>query len=159
DYFQNPTGSPIAAAVTILGNLGSDSATRVFATSSGASAPGVNDLWFGTDAGPGTTALIHILHGPAGLKPSSVSIIGDNVTWTYNITVQPGQTIELGTYTIQATAEASAVAQANVLVSDYGFGAHAADFMTSSELASLANFQFATNTVINSDPNSSTYGQ
>jgi hypothetical protein len=103
DYFQNPTGSPITTTVTVVGNLGSDAATHVFATATGGSTPGVNDEWFGTDGGPSTTALVHVVHGPAGLKPAAVSLVGDNIEWTYTITVQPGQTVELGTFTIQAS--------------------------------------------------------
>jgi uncharacterized delta-60 repeat protein len=142
DYFQNPTSSPITTTVHIVGNLGSDAATRVFATSSGDSLPSPNDMWFGTDGGPGTTAVISIVHGPAGLIPTAEDIVGDNIEWNYTITVQPGQTLELGTFTIQASSEANAIAEANVLVTPSGFGGQAAEFLSSTDLAALANFQF-----------------
>ena len=142
DYFQNPTGSPITTTVTIVGNLGSDAATRVFATSSGDSTPSVNDEWFGTDGGPGTTAVISIIHGPHGLLPTSEDIVGDNIEWTYSITVQPGQTLELATFSIQASSEANAIAEANVLVTPTDFGGQAEEFLNQADLAALANFQF-----------------
>jgi CSLREA domain-containing protein len=140
DSFQNPTASPITTTVHIVGNLGSDAATRVFATSSGDSTPSPNDEWFGTDGGPGTTAVVSIVHGPAGLVPTAEDIIGDNIEWTYTITVQPGQTVKLAAFTIQASSEANAIAEANALVTPTGFGGHAADFLTAADRAALANF-------------------
>jgi hypothetical protein len=142
DYFQNPTGSPITTTVHIVGNLGSDAATRVFAASSGDNTPSPSDEWFGTDGVPGTTAVLTFVHGPNGLMPTTEDIVGDNIEWTYTITVQPGQTLELATFTIQAGSEANAVAEANALVTPSGFGGHAADFLSSGDLAALANFQF-----------------
>jgi parallel beta-helix repeat protein len=142
DYFQNPTGSPITTTVHIIGNLGSDAATRVFATSSGDSTPSPSDEWFGTDSGPGTTAVLTFVHGPSGLMPTTEDIVGDNIEWTYTITVQPGQTLELATLTILANTQAAAIDAANALVTPSGFGGHAADFLSAADLAALANFQF-----------------
>jgi hypothetical protein len=138
DYFQNPTSSPITTTVHIVGNLGSDAATRVFATSSGDSLPSPSDEWFGTDSGPGTAAVISVVHGPYGLIPTSEDIVGDNFEWTYTITVQPGQTLELGSFTILASSDAAAIAEANALLTLNGFGGHAADSLSSP----LANFDF-----------------
>jgi hypothetical protein len=161
DYLQNPTSSPITTTVHIFGRLGAGAATRVFATSSGDSVPSPSDEWFGTDGGPGSTAVISIVHGPAGLMPTAEDVVGDTVEWTYGITVQPGQTVELGTFTIQASSEANAIAEANALVTSTGFGGHAADFLSGSDLAALANFQFmqATGTALRSSAPTSVYGQ
>jgi len=137
EVFQNPTASAITTTVHLVGNLGSDTATQVFATSSGDSTPSINDEWFGTDGGPGTTAVISILHGLAGLQPTAVNVIGDNIEWTYNITVPANQTLELGTFTIQASSEANAVAEAKALVTS---GGQTAEFLSSSDIASLANY-------------------
>jgi hypothetical protein len=151
EVFNNPTASPITTSVHIVGNLGSDAATTVFATSSGGVTPNVNDLWFGTDGG-GTPAIIHFVHGPAGLRPDSVHVTGDNVDWTYPITVGAGQTLELATFTILASTRTAAIAAANALVTNSGFGGHAADFLSSSDLASLANFQFPPPVVTGTTP-------
>ena len=140
DYYQNPTGSAITTTVRVIGNLGSDAATQVFATSSGDTSPSVNDEWFGTDGG-GTPAVIHFVHGPVGLKPTSESLIGDNIVWTYAITVQPGETLELGTFTIQAGSEANAIDEVSALFTPTGFGGNAAEFLSSSDLAALKNFE------------------
>jgi autotransporter-associated beta strand protein len=147
EYLQNPTSSPITTTVTLSGTLGAGVATKVFATSSGDTTTSVNDEWFGTDGGPGTTAVITIVHGPQGLKPTSVTVSGANVQWTYNITVPAGGTVELGTFTIQASSEPNAITEANALVMPSGFGGNAAEFLSSSDLAALANFQFVPVTI------------
>ena len=82
DTFTNPTGSPITTTVTIVGNLGSDANTTVFATSDGTGVVSPNDLWIGTDDagdGTGTPAVIHYIRGPGALKPASVAVVGDNI--------------------------------------------------------------------------------
>ncbi len=145
DVFTNSTGSPVSTAVTVVGNLGSDAATNVFATSDGTGIVSPNDQWIGTDDatdGGGTPAVIHYIHGPAGLQPASVSVIGDNIEWTYNLTVPAGQTVRLAYFTIVNSSRSAAVAAANALVTPSGFGGQAAAFLTSGELASLADFAF-----------------
>ena len=67
DTFTNSTGSAITTSVNIVGNLGSDAATNVFATSDGSGIVSPNDQWIGTDDasdGSGTPAVIHFIHGP-----------------------------------------------------------------------------------------------
>ena len=75
DVFENPTASPITTTVRIVGNLGSDAATTVWTTSDGDTIIETTDQWIGTDDadGTGTPAIIHYIHGPAGLQPTSVS--------------------------------------------------------------------------------------
>ena len=162
DRFTNPTGSPISTTVTLVGNLGSDAATTVFATSDGTGVVGPNDQWIGTDDadGTGTPAVIHYIHGPAGLKPSSVSVNGDNITWTYNLTIPAGQTVELACFTIVNSSRTEAVAAANALVTASGFQNQAAAFLTSTDLSSLANFRFLTSSslVIAAGSGIGTYG-
>ena len=165
DIFTNSTGAPITTTVTIVGNLGSDAATRVFATSDGTGIVSTNDLWIGTDdanAYGGTPAVIHYIHGPFGLRPVSVSVVGDNIEWTYNLTVPAGQTARLTYFTIVAPTQRAAISAANGLVTPNGFGDQAAAFFSASDAASLANFQFspaATTTTVLAAPNPSTYGQ
>ncbi|MFO1001424.1 MAG: fibrinogen-like YCDxxxxGGGW domain-containing protein [Planctomycetaceae bacterium] len=146
DTFTNSTASLIEVPVRVNGNLGSDAATTVFATSDGDLLVEPTDLWFGTDDadGTGTPAIIHLLHGPFGLQPTSVNVIEDNVEWTYNLTVAAGETKRLASFTVLGTTRAEAIAAANALVTTNGFGGEAAAFLTTDELASLANFQFNT---------------
>ncbi len=147
DTFTNSTGSAISTTVTIVGNLGSEANTTVFATSDGDTTVETSDQWIGTDDasdGSGTPAVIHYIHGPMGLRPVSVSVTGDNITWTYNLTVPAAQTVRLESYTIVATTRAAAVASAKALVTSSGFGGQAAAFLSPSDLTSLANFAFNT---------------
>ena len=128
----------------IVGNLGSDAATTVFATSSGNTTIGTSDQWVGTDDadGTGTPAIIHYIHGPSGLQPTSVIRTGDNIEWTYSLTIPAGQIVRLAEFTILSQTRAGAIAAANALVTSNGFGGQAAAFLTSDELVSMANFQF-----------------
>jgi hypothetical protein len=141
DYFTNSTGSDITTTVQIVGNLGSGASTAVFATSTGNASPSPADQWFGVDGGTGP-ALIFYLHSIYGLQPASVTVSGDNVVWTYSLTVPAGQTRELGYFTIQAGSTAQAIAEANALVEPNGFLDTAALGLGSAELADMANFQF-----------------
>ncbi|MBL8810286.1 MAG: cadherin domain-containing protein, partial [Planctomycetaceae bacterium] len=146
DVFANPSANPITTTVRMTGNLGSDAATTVFMTSDGDTIVEPTDLWFGTDDGDGsgTPAVIHFLHGPGGLQPTSVNVIEDNVEWTYDLTVPAGQTSRLATFTVLGTTRAQAIAAANVLVASTGFGGQAAAFLDAGELTSISNFGFNT---------------
>ncbi len=154
EVLENRTGSPITTTVRIVGNLGSDAATTVFATSSGDTTIDTSDQWIGTDDadGKGSPAIIHYIHGPQGLQPTSVIRTGDNIEWTYNITVPAGQTLRLAEYTILATNRSDAIAAANAVVLPSGFGGQAAAFLAPDELASLANFQFIPLTITGVGP-------
>ncbi|NUQ64120.1 MAG: VCBS repeat-containing protein, partial [Pirellulales bacterium] len=143
DVFRNPTGGNITTKVRLVGNLGSDAATTVFATSDGDSEIETTDQWIGTDAnGAGMPAIIHYMHGPAGLQPTSVLRTDDNVEWTYDLTVRAGQTVRLATFTIMAESRTAAEAAAAVLATPNGFGGQAAQFLTQDQIDSLANFLF-----------------
>jgi uncharacterized delta-60 repeat protein len=144
DTFTNSTGSPITTSVRVVGNLGSDAATTVFATSDGDTIVESTDWWFGTDDtdGTGTPAIIHLIHGPRGLVPTSVNVIEDNIEWTYDLTVGAGETKRLASFTVLGTTRSAAIAAANTLVTTFGFGGQAAAFLTADEMSSLANFQF-----------------
>jgi len=144
EVFSNPTGSPITTTVRIVGNLGSDAATTVWKTSDGDTAIEITDQWIGTDAdGSGAPAIVHYLRGPFGLQPQTVATTGDNLEWTYAVTVPAGATVRLAHFTIVSESRAAAEAAAGALVTTGSFGGQAAAFLTSDEAASLANFQFS----------------
>ena len=144
DTFSNNTPATITTPVRVSGNLGSDAATTVFATSDGDLLVEPTDLWFGTDDGDGTgtPAIVHLLHGPFGQQPTSVNLIDDNVQWTYDLTVPAGATRRVAHFTVLGTTRTDAIASVNALLNINGFTGQAAAFLTSGELASLANFQF-----------------
>ncbi len=144
DVFTNPTDTAITTTVRIVGNLGSDAATTVWTTSDGDTLVETTDQWIGTDDadGSGTPAIIHYIHGLRGARPTSVTVTGDNIEWTYELTVDPGDTARLTYFTILADARTDAEAAAATLVTATGFGGQAAAFLTAAELESLANFDF-----------------
>ena len=150
DSFQNSTAASISTAVTIVGNLGADAATTVFATSDGTGVVSTNDQWIGVDDaidGGGTPAVISYIRGPSGLAPTVVSLTGDNLSWTYSLTVPAGQTVNLATLTIQSMSRATAIAEANALVAAGGFGGEAGVLLASPQSATPANFNFGALTV------------
>ena len=139
DTFTNSTASTITTTVQIVANLGANGANTVFATSDGDTTVDAGDQWIGTD-GDGTPAVITYIHGPLSLQPTSVSVNGDDLQWTYSITVAAGQSLSLAYFTIVATTPSAAIAEANALVSSSGFGGQAGAFLSTTELQSLANF-------------------
>ena len=86
------------------------------------------DQWIGTDDAGGTRHPgDHPLHPrPVGLAAHAAAVIGDNIEWTYNLTVPAGQTVSLAYFTIVNASRAGAVAAANALVTPTGFGGQAA---------------------------------
>src|SRR5690606_12751716 len=49
DFISNPAATPPTVTLEISGNLGSDSGTNLYASSSGDTLATVHDEWFGTD--------------------------------------------------------------------------------------------------------------
>jgi hypothetical protein len=141
DVLQNPTDGPVSTTVRLVGNLGSDAATTVFATGDGDLDVETTDQWIGTDGGAGGgPAVIHYIHGPFGVQPSAVAVLGDNIEWTYNLTVPAHQTARLAHFTILADDRTAAMAAADALVTPAGFGGQAAAFLSQEELNSLVSF-------------------
>jgi hypothetical protein len=148
DVFTNPTNTAITTVVQVTSNLGSDGTTSVFATSSGDTTLSPGDLWFATQGAKSQT-LLHYLHGYAGLAPSSVKLLGDNLVWTYELTVPALSTRELAYFTVLLDdankTQAAAEQKANALVSPTGFVAtsQAALGLNATDLSQLANFVFS----------------
>jgi len=144
DSFTNSSGTNITVPIRIVGNLGSDLDTTVFATSDGDTIVEPTDSWFGTDDadGSGTPAIIHLLRNANGIQPTNVQVIGDNVVWDYSLTVPAGQTVRLAHFTVLADTRAAAIVAAGSLTSSTGFTGQAGAFLTPGEIDSLANFVF-----------------
>jgi hypothetical protein len=147
ESLQNPTNTDITTAVELISSLGTAASANVFATSMGDATPSPSDQWVGTQSAGGP-AIIHYIHGP-GLAPTSVSVVGDNLEWSYNITVPAGATVELAELSIVNSTQAGAIADAQALVASTGFQGTAGQFLTSTDLAELANFQFVAPPVAN----------
>ena len=119
DVVSNPTAADVTTTVRINGNLGSDSATQLITSSSGDTSFTPIDRWFTTDDsdGSGDPSLGHVVQGMGGLtSTTTASLSGDNLDWTFNVTVPAGGRIAIMTFAIQAMNRAAARAEAERLV-------------------------------------------
>ncbi len=119
DVVTNPGSSGATVTLNIRGNLGSDSGTVLYATSSGDASLTGADTWFGTDDSDasGDPSLGHVMQGSSprvGLTSASLS--SDNFTWTFSTTVPAGGRVALLTFAIQKNSRADATAEARRLV-------------------------------------------
>ena len=121
ELFENPTANPVTVRVQILTNLGSDSCcTQTVATSNGDQVLGFADRWVVTDdfseSAFSAPSIVHAFAGPgARLQPFSASLIGDAVTLTFDVTVQPFRRAALMHFASQAGLKATALATAGDL--------------------------------------------
>ena len=146
DTYTNTSPGNANATVSYFGNLGSDEQTIVFATSDGDLIVEPTDTWLGTDDAidnGGTPAVIHLLHGPLGFVPD-VTMVEDNIQWTYSVPLAAGATARLASFAIVTPRRSDAVATVNRLFSAQGFDPQAIANMSELEVNSLANFQFDT---------------
>lgn len=140
----NTGATPTTITLSTGNNLGSDSSTRVFATSTGG-APSTADRWIGTfqNYSGATTSdprIGHVLQGAgAGGTLTRVNFVDgdDNPFWAYTITLAPGQTKVLLNYTTLASSKAAATAEAEALSH---FPASAQACLSPAELGAVANF-------------------
>jgi hypothetical protein len=122
DVLTNRGATPITTTVRISGNLGSDSGTRLIATSTGGAAVTTRDAWFSTDDtdGSGDPSLAHLFQaGPDSGAPVSaraVSLATDNLEWTFDVTVPAGGRVAILTFAIQTMNQAGAQAEATRLL-------------------------------------------
>lgn len=105
EYFTNTTDATITRTITLSTNLGSDSGTRILKTSSGDLQSSTADNWIitddGTDGG-GDPAVLHFFSMDGALQqPASVSLAGDILTYTFEVTLRAGQTKSLVHYIAQ----------------------------------------------------------
>jgi Carboxypeptidase regulatory-like domain/Bacterial TSP3 repeat/Bacterial Ig-like domain (group 2) len=149
EILTNSGTAPVTVDAQIFSNLGSDSGTRIIATSSGDKIFGTDDFWLVTDDDDGSSpfpnsdpTLAHIFGGPNGrLSVSSVTLPpsgSDNLFYRWNdLTIQPGQTIILMHFAVQHSSQAAATAAAQRLVQ---LPPEALAGLTSDEIAAIQNF-------------------
>ncbi|NQD80549.1 hypothetical protein HP436_10205, partial [Pseudomonas sp. CrR14] len=110
ELIENPTDSVMIVPVSISGNLGSDSGTRIINTSSGDMVFDASDYYVlsddNTDNG-GDPAMGHLFgDGNSSAKPTSATMSGDNYAFTWNLTLQPHSRQVLMHYAVQNYARA-----------------------------------------------------
>jgi hypothetical protein len=155
----NPTAAPITQQLGDFNNLGSDSTTTIFTTSSGdATFSAAADRWVVTfQQFVGTTStdprILQVMQGPGTVQsPFSTNWTGnrsDKTSWLYTVTVGPGQTKYIlefvGLYPTRAAAAADgAIFNSNATVASNGLLAG----LTPQELANVVNWDFSPSTAV-----------
>lgn len=149
DVFSNPTNAPIVASIANYGNLGSDfqigpdMRTIVFATSDGDLIVEPTDTWFATDdLDPigRVPAVVHYIHGAFGAGPTELKLELDNLSVSYVLSVNAGQTIRAASFAIVAASRSDALAAASQIEVAGRLSSDASKYLSESEIDSIINF-------------------
>lgn len=145
----NTTGSPQTVSLSSSNNLGSDSNTTVFDSSTGVTGSITSIVnapyWVGTFQNySGSTSsdprIGHVLFGPnATVGLSSINFVDgdDNPFWAFNLTLAPGETQIIMTFATGQPSKAAAVTKAAELVN---LPDNALQCMSATERAQVVNF-------------------
>ena len=146
DVLQNPGAETITRRVMLHGNLGSDNATVITASGSGDLLFDPSDNYLATDDDDGTwdLSLSHVLMDGRHARLATANRSGDNLYWSFDVTVAPGQTVRLMTFAVQELNRAASQAQATRLV---GLPATALANLTDEEKGSIINFDTGRDTI------------
>jgi hypothetical protein len=124
-------------------NLGSDSNTKIFGSSSGDAAASTADTWVGTFqnyTGGGTSSdprLGHVLRGAGDTSATEISFTDgdDNPFWDYALNLAPGETKSIVNYVVAANSKADAATRAADLAAHPSFTC-----LSDAQVAQVANF-------------------
>jgi hypothetical protein len=146
NFVKNYTDDPVTVTLVTANNLGSDSATRIFASSSGNTVAELTDTWVGTFQNySGTTSpdvrLAHVLQGTDSVPVPLAKIVfadgDDNPYWSYTMTIPAGETFCIMNFAVGKPSKAEAAAKAVELV---GLPAAAIQYMSDAEKNQVKNF-------------------
>ena len=151
---ENPTNSAITIVFSLLGDLGSDSDTAVFSTSSGDAFVSSEDSWVISfeDEGvspPSDPVITHVLNGPfAEVTPQNAFLVNtlDGYGFQYEVTIPANSTRSLMFFNaLTSTTEEAAIAAA--LYEDVSSGSPFAETtllsgLTNEQLSNIVNWNF-----------------
>ena len=143
DTITNTTANAITVSYSLLTNLGSDSGTRIVATSDGDTTFERTDTYLSTDdfsQTSGDPTVTHVLHD-GSFTPSSTSLVRDNFRANFNLTIQPGESVSMLSFGFQNRTPADAaseIANFETNINDYLEG------LSVQELSQIANFTLST---------------
>jgi autotransporter-associated beta strand protein len=138
EVITNTGASTVNHTVEVDTNLGSDSGTVIVDTSSGDTSFGTDDNWIITDDNGGDPTMIHVTSGGGGQTSTAFATQGDDdVQYSYDLTLAPGETKIVMHFAAQNPDPATARALAEQLAVLAG---GALDGMTPSEVAQIVNF-------------------
>lgn len=140
EIVRNTSATTVNYTISIETNLGSDGSTNLVGTSSGDLVFAPNDDWIVTDdvdAG-GDPTMLHVTASPSGrVRPTIATLSGDNLRYTYNLTLNPGETQVVMHFASQNQNRATALAKATQLT-ELQLGALIG--MTDEEQQAIVNF-------------------
>lgn len=140
DVVVNDSKTAQTVDVELFGNLGSDSSTKIVATSDGDGLFEATDAWLATDDyadGSGDPSLAHVFrrdHGKA--RPESVTLTDDNLSIRYRLKLGPQKSAAIVFFAIQTTNGSDAAKLAKELSA---FGAAAREGLSAEEIRIIAN--------------------
>lgn len=148
NVLTNTTGATQTLKLIVSNNLGSDSNTKVTGSSSGALSPLTTPQrwvtsfqnWSGTTSSD--PRLGHVFSGIGAAQGiSTLNFVDgdDNPTWSYSVTLTPGQTRIIGQYAVAQPTRAAAAAKAALISNSYLTGS-IGNCMTDTQKAQMANF-------------------
>lgn len=141
EIVTNPGDTTATYTAELDTNLGSDSWTVVVATSDGDTSFSAADDWLVTDDwsnGGGDPSMLHVISGPdARMRPTTASRSGDDLRYTYDLELPPGQTQIVMHFASQNPNQAAALAKGPLLVD---LELNALEGMSYSERAAIVNF-------------------
>lgn len=139
DTLTNTTSQSLTYTYELRTNLGSDSNTQIVSTSSGDRSFTTDDTYLSTDdfsLTSGDPTVTHII-GDGTTRPDSTSIVRDNVTVTFTLTIEPGESVSLLFFGFQNDNPDDAAAQ----ITDYENNfENYLEGLTSLELNQVVNF-------------------
>ena len=140
EVVTNNGASAVNHTLTIRTDLGSDAATQLVATSSGGTTVSVDDDWIVTDDADnaGDPSIVHVFAGPGGVRPSAVTLSGDELSFSYDLTLQPGETRVIMHFAAQSRFRAAAIAKAQQIAALAG---GVMKGTTAAEQTGIVNFQ------------------
>ncbi len=126
-------------SVDVFTNLGSDNGTALVGTSSGDAFFNAEDNWIVTDDQDGANdpSMTHVIAGGGPVRPSAASSNGDNINFTYQLQLAPGETQIVMHFAAQHNNRAEALEKAAAL-ENLELGALAG--MSPLERSQLVNF-------------------
>lgn len=123
DVIENNGSAAVTVTVRYTGNLGSDSSTTVWATSSDDLVVSSDDLWFGTDDvdSGGDPSLAHVFFGAgASVTPTQMSLTSDNIAVTFSVEIAPHRSAAFMFFAFQGPNQATVREQVELLIDDVG---------------------------------------
>ena len=146
---KNNGATPTEVHLYVANNLGSDSNTTIFDSSSGDTTGDTSDTWVGTFQNySGTTSsdprLGHVLRGPSDTTITQANFANgdDNPFWNYTVQLAAGQSKSIVNYVVPAASKALAASRAADLAQHPNFTCLSTD-----QIAQVANFDVTGPTV------------